>query len=258
VCWLLQPLGMRVLFALKKTDNEPSNSDASMAKLAKWNESCWKLTCFSTFTVIALLVSYDEKWFTDTTYFWRGCTALPSTYPVSKELLFFYCMEAGFYLQSIPYLLFIETRRKDFLESMAHHVVTLVLLLYSYYLNLTSVGVMIMLLHDICDVPFELAKLLKYSNKQTAADASFAVFFVTWIVMRMVYFPLVVIRSCWYESITYAAIPHNIEPQPHHFILNAMLLVLFVLHTYWSYLIFQVLCRTLSGSGASDVREDDD
>jgi hypothetical protein len=106
---------------------------------------------------------------------------------------------------------------------------------------------MIMLLHDICDVPVAIARLLRYSGRQTSADACFAVFCITWVVMRMVYFPLVIIRSTWYESITYAAIPYNIEPQPHHGVLNALLMTLFVLHTYWSYRIFLVLYKGLSG-----------
>ena len=43
------------------------------AKLQKWTESCWKLTVYVIFTVLAFLVSYKEVWFTDTRYFWLGC-----------------------------------------------------------------------------------------------------------------------------------------------------------------------------------------
>jgi hypothetical protein len=35
-----------------------------------------------------------------------------------------------------------ETRRKDFLESMLHHIVTLWLMVYSYYMNFTRIGIM--------------------------------------------------------------------------------------------------------------------
>jgi TLC domain len=38
-------------------------------------------------------------------------------------------------LQAIPTLLFWEVRRKDFLESLAHHVATLILIVYSYYIK---------------------------------------------------------------------------------------------------------------------------
>ncbi len=36
-----------------------------------------------------------------------------------------------------------ETRRKDFLESMVHHFVTLWLMTYSYYMNFTRIGIMV-------------------------------------------------------------------------------------------------------------------
>lgn len=37
--------------------------------------------------------------------------------------------------QAIPTLLFWEVRRKDFVESLAHHVATLILIVYSYYIK---------------------------------------------------------------------------------------------------------------------------
>jgi ceramide synthetase len=46
-------------------------------KVRKWNESCWKLTIYIFFTTFAFLVSYKEPWFTDTRYFWLGCTHFP-------------------------------------------------------------------------------------------------------------------------------------------------------------------------------------
>ncbi len=42
-----------------------------------------------------------------------------------------------------------QTRRKDWLESMIHHVVTSGLLAYSYAVNFTRVGVVVILMHDV-------------------------------------------------------------------------------------------------------------
>lgn len=52
-------------------------------------------------------------------------------------------------------------RRKDWLESMVHHIATIALLLYSYYVNFTRVGIMVMLLHDVSDIFLEAAKLCR-------------------------------------------------------------------------------------------------
>ncbi len=44
---------------------------------------------------------------------------------------------------------------------MTHHVATLALLVYSYWVNFTRVGVMIMLVHDVSDIFLEGAKLAR-------------------------------------------------------------------------------------------------
>jgi hypothetical protein len=44
---------------------------------------------------------------------------------------------------------------------MIHHVATVGLLVYSYYLNFTRIGVMVMLVHDASDVFLEAAKMAR-------------------------------------------------------------------------------------------------
>jgi hypothetical protein len=55
--------------------------------------------------------------------------------------------------------MFIEVRRKDWAESFAHHCVTLALLYYSWQVNFTRPGMMVMLLHDVSDIFLEAAKV---------------------------------------------------------------------------------------------------
>jgi hypothetical protein len=44
---------------------------------------------------------------------------------------------------------------------MVHHLATVLLLVYSYYVNLSRLGVMILLIHDVSDIFMEAAKLSK-------------------------------------------------------------------------------------------------
>jgi hypothetical protein len=127
----------------------------------------------------------------------------------------------------------LQVRRKDWLESMIHHVVTVGLLAYSYYVNFTRVGILIMLLHDISDIFLEAAKLCRYQKKPATSMVYFGLFFVSWVILRMLYFPLVIIRSTLSEPITLVGRVYGIEPMPHYAIFNALLLVLLVLHCYW-------------------------
>ena len=45
-----------------------------------------------------------------------------------------------------------EARRKDHWQMMAHHVITVILVIGSYSYNYTRVGCLIMFLMDLCDV----------------------------------------------------------------------------------------------------------
>ena len=67
---------------------------------------------------------------------WRGCTRFPPcSFPVGRAVRFLYAVELGFYLQSIPALALFDVRRKDFAELMAHHGVTLGLIVYSLHVK---------------------------------------------------------------------------------------------------------------------------
>lgn len=50
-----------------------------LERLRKWNESCWKGTIFSTFVIVATIVSFHEKWFTDTRWGKRFSTGMAAS-----------------------------------------------------------------------------------------------------------------------------------------------------------------------------------
>ena len=98
---------------------------------------------------------------TDTKYFWIGCNRFPPcNYDIPPLLRFIYSLQLGFYLQvgcptplyleiyeksthviliwldapvqAVPYLIFLEVRRKDFWQNFGHHLATIGLIVYSY------------------------------------------------------------------------------------------------------------------------------
>jgi len=110
-----------------------------------------------------------------------------------------------------------------------------------------------MVLHDANDVLMEAAKLAKYSKKEDLAVGLFASFTVAWLLLRLVCFPLLVIRSTLFE------LPKAIDLQTSmYYMFNGLLCMLLVLHWYWFSLILRVVWLTLTTGDAQDVREDDD
>lgn len=160
---------------------------------------------------------------------------------------------------AIPYAHMFETRRKDFWATMSHHIVTVLLIGFSYFLGFTKIGLVIMFLHDVCDPFLELAKLGGYASAEGVTNTLFAIFTVLWISMRVVYFPIWVIYSVLFLALD--AVAGDADPTPFMYIyygFAGLLIFLWLLHLFWTYMILKVALLALCGVSAKDTREDDE
>jgi TLC domain len=171
----------------------------------------------------------------------------------------FYAWQMGHYLNGLVYQLVWESRRKDHVAMVVHHGATLALLSVSFGFGFLRVGALIEVLHDACDVWMEAAKLNIYLRWNGIASALFVVFMASWMLLRMAYFPLVIIRSTCLEAAM--SIMPVFGPTPLTLAVwasfNLLLLVLLGLHCYWFYFIALIALRTMKGNPA-DVRSDDE
>lgn len=71
--------------------------------------------------------------------------------PLPGVVKFYYISQTAFYFHQIL-ILNAEARRKDHVQMMTHHVITIILLVASYYYNLTRIGCLILVLMDPCDI----------------------------------------------------------------------------------------------------------
>jgi hypothetical protein len=83
----------------------------------------------------------------DTDGLWLGYPHIPLPGPVK----FYYLSQTAFYTHGML-VLNAEAHRKDHVQMMTHHVVTVVLMVCSYAYNFTRVGCVIMVLMDWCDI----------------------------------------------------------------------------------------------------------
>ena len=79
--------------------------------------------------------------------------------PLAGTLKFYYLTQASFYIHQVL-ILNAEARRKDHIQMMTHHVITIGLIAFSYLSNFTRAGCLIMVLMDWCDIFLPVSSLL--------------------------------------------------------------------------------------------------
>ncbi|XP_060206484.1 alternaria stem canker resistance protein 1-like [Lycium barbarum] len=228
-------------------------------KINKFKESAWKFTYFLSAEIFALCITYNEPWFTNTRHYWAG--PRDQVWPdlkIKLKLKGWHMYAGGFYLYSIFALLYWETRRSDFAAHMIHHITSLSLFLLSYIFRIARGGSVVGIIHDGSDVLMEFAKMSTYSGFHTIADISFGFFALSWLLLRLIYFPFWVIRSTCYEVlfIVDKEKHHNINGIILYIVVNSMLICLLVLHIFWWTLICRMIINKLKKGHVDDVRSD--
>ncbi|THH31320.1 hypothetical protein EUX98_g2897 [Antrodiella citrinella] len=190
---------------------------------------------------------------------WIGYPHIPLAGPIK----FYYLSQTAFYLHQIL-ILNAEARRKDHWQMMTHHVVTIALMVGSYFCNCTRVGVLIMLLMDVADVFLPLAKMLRYLSFTTLCDITFGLFMVSWFITRHILF-IVVIVSVWQHSVSDNDAAFMWNPKGGLYLTRQalqifvyLLVCLEILQLVWFTMIIRVAWRVVSGEGAEDTRSDDE
>eukprot|EP00882_Tetradesmus_deserticola_P034609 GHRQ01039765.1.p1 GENE.GHRQ01039765.1~~GHRQ01039765.1.p1 ORF type:complete len:137 (-),score=53.03 GHRQ01039765.1:137-547(-) len=113
------------------------------------------------------------------------------------------------------------------------------------------VGSIVMLLNDAADIFMEAAKVAKYCRREGLALALFVAFATAFLLLRLGWFPFMVIHSTLFEAP--AALPHW---PAQYYSLNALLLVLLALNCYWFRLVLRIALMKLRTGDAHDVREE--
>ncbi|KAK6143538.1 hypothetical protein DH2020_023886 [Rehmannia glutinosa] len=243
---------------LRRGTTQLKLNEDTRAKISKCSESMWKLTYYATVEFCTLAAIYQEPWFIDVKAYFTGWPDQELKLPVKLV----YMCECGFYIYSIAALLTWETRRKDFSVMMSHHVITVILISYSYITRFFRIGAVIIALHDASDVFLEAAKVFKYSGNELGASVCFGLFAISWLALRLIFFPFWIIRSTSYYLIEVLVLS-----QPYsatlYYVFNTMLLTLLVFHIYWWILICAMITKQLKNRGqvGEDIRsdsEDDD
>ncbi|KAJ7934280.1 longevity assurance proteins LAG1 LAC1 [Mycena leptocephala] len=236
------------------------------AKLERFGEQGYAFLYFFVFGAWGMrIMSQLPTWWYRTEYFWIDH---PYT-DMLPELKRYYLLQTAYWVQQFLVLaLRLEKPRKDYAELVAHHVVTLFLVIVSYMTNLTLIGSAVYMNMDIPDMFLALSKLLNYIQWNTINNFVLAAFFVSWtyfrhyLNLRMIwsatfevdkYLPCVFLRLPVAPSLSGTTIP----PFVHYGAIGALIL-LQMLNLFWYYLILRIVVKLVLTSEAEDVRSDDE
>ncbi|EPY82633.1 hypothetical protein CB1_000638010 [Camelus ferus] len=118
--------------------------------------------------------------------------------PLTPDLHYYYILELSFYW-SLMFSQFTDIKRKDFGVMFLHHVVSILLITFSYVNNMARVGTLVLCLHDSADALLEAAKMANYAKFQKLCDLLFVMFAMVFITTRLGIFPLCTLdNSSWH------------------------------------------------------------
>lgn len=210
----------------------------------------------------------------------------------NRELTFlmklYILVQWSFWVQQVL-VVHLEDRRKDHSQMLTHHFVTISLVSASYYNHQTRVGHLILVLMDVVDLFFPLAKCLKYLGFGTICDVMFGLFMATWFMARHVFYlmtcwsiyadtPRIIGDSCYRGDMDNLEGPLPIptegwshvfeqfyDPQGYvcfgrnaRYTFLSALLFLQLITIVWGGMIVRVAIKVLKGGAAEDTRSDDE
>ncbi|CCA67019.1 related to longevity-assurance protein LAG1 [Serendipita indica DSM 11827] len=233
------------------------------AKLDRFAEQGYAVFYFSISTSLGIYTMYNymPTWFYRTEYFWINYPhwQMPGTLKV------YYLLQTAYWTQQFLVLVLkLEKPRSDYAELVAHHVVTLWLIFWSYLVNLTYIGNAVYMTMDVSDVFLALSKIFNYLRMEKTKTVAFAWFTCVWTYTRH-YLNILILWSVWKE---FDLIPYQnkvwerergawLAPWMKYQIFLPLFL-LQLINLFWYFLIWRILLRAIFSSTLDDERSDDE
>eukprot|EP00630_Chrysocystis_fragilis_P004112 CAMPEP_0197400150 /NCGR_PEP_ID=MMETSP1165-20131217/16410_1 /TAXON_ID=284809 /ORGANISM="Chrysocystis fragilis, Strain CCMP3189" /LENGTH=323 /DNA_ID=CAMNT_0042926197 /DNA_START=18 /DNA_END=989 /DNA_ORIENTATION=+ len=230
-------------------------------RVAKFSQAAMEAVFYGSFTLVGAAIVPAQPWIWPSKHWWIGFSTGEHSI-MRDDLRCYYLLYGARYAQGTLTVL-LEPKRKDFVEMVLHHLVTVAVVAISYLYGWNRVGAVVMLLLDPGDVPLHTAKMFKYvsearhRNKLLAAtcafvaDRVFELFALLFFVTRVAMYPYV----CWSAHVEATRYFPKGLPE---WTCVALLETLFALQCYWFFLILKVALVFIRTGHAEDVRSDDE
>ena len=243
-------------------------------RIVKFGEYVFRLLFHSTLSVWGLYyIGYVHRdWWKNTRLFFQN----HPSHELEHSMIWYYLIQCAYNVEALLRLLELSvqvrnpffvgwkhclgwapTIRGDFREMCIHHIATNALIMLSSTFALTRAGSVIMVLHDISDVPVDLSKLANFVKWKTTTTVCFVSMCLVWLATRLGFFPLVVIRSTLFDTLLLINEEH-MEPELFYsvyWIFMIFVFVIFALHCTWFVMLIKIGYLLLLKGEAHDLSE---
>jgi len=168
----------------------------------------------------------------------------------------FYMVQFGSHLYTLIDYCVHKWNAPKFWEMFLHHVLAVFLLIFSFLTNNLRIGIMVLFVHDPCDVFLCINRLnsdLKHPNKPFQY-ISYILFVFAWIFFRLFAFPVCIIGA----GFEFLNTPNGGILYSPNLFLALMLSALVILHVYWFVLILRVMVGLFTGKKHYNVHDNPD
>jgi acyl-CoA-dependent ceramide synthase len=119
----------------------------AQAKLQRFMEQGWLIIFYTISWSVGMWIMYNSKYWFNLDELWRDYPF----YQLTPAMKHYYLIQLAFWWQQLI-IVNVEEKRKDYTVMVAHHVITIVLIMKSYYTHLTPVGNAILCCMDFADI----------------------------------------------------------------------------------------------------------
>ena len=135
----------------------------------------------------------------------------------------YFMMFVAYYLVDIGFL----WSNRDWYVFLLHHAITVAMIVLCIILNVQVIGMCIMVLHDIVDVPMYIGKICIYLGYRNIQQVSLVIMAILWGLLRMVNLPIII----------YHGVMNGLHETPFYpglyTLVGSLLIVLMCCHVHW-------------------------
>ena len=222
---------------------------------AKWEDQSWQLVIHTLMTIWEyrlLSTTLGQLWWADP----ANAVSCPGTNP-NAELEVLQIVQLSIWIVTGFSCKFFEERRKDYIEMMLHHCVTVYLISENFMTEQYPFAVLVLFIHDSSDIIIDLLKMSNYMKTEESHGfyfteiMFFASTFCVWPYFRLYVYPRYIIYG-FYITTTRCGEPTGTAG-------TIALSILVVLHVYWWCLFIRIFYRSIvKGEGSGGEIGDDD